>query len=223
MPTALSTSLFSRRSLQWARSSSTTMLMGQGGAVQCVYIVSQSPNWRKNERHENPGVRFAAGPSLTRGKRTPNKGSLLSATFECGVDARKRAGGGLGRPSVRSGTRLRMSCGKGMCFSLCFFCFFSIFFSVLFSFLFSVLPIQNWICSETKSQVKCIKQRTSTWREAKFYINYFIHLFWANVLNMQYTYYSFKKLFFWMYRQIKKFIYKLIFITYLLYDKLGNV
>jgi hypothetical protein len=37
------------------------------------------------------------------------------------VDARKCAGEGLGRPSVRSGTRLRMSCGKGMCFSLSFF------------------------------------------------------------------------------------------------------
>jgi hypothetical protein len=74
------------------------------------------------------------------------------------------------------------------------FCFFLIFFYVLFSFLFSVLQIQIWTCSETKSQVKCIKQRTTAWCKAKFYINYFIHLFWANVLNMQYAYYLFKKL-----------------------------
>jgi hypothetical protein len=83
--------------------------------------------------YENPGVWFAVSPSLTRGKRTPNKGSLLLATFECGVGARKRAGEDAPKDELWEGNVL---------FSF-LFCFFSIFFSVLFSYLFSVFANSN--------------------------------------------------------------------------------
>jgi hypothetical protein len=106
----------------------------RGCSAVCIYSLPRS--WLRKERHENHGVRFAVGPSLTRGKRTPNKRSLLSATFECGVDASKCAGEGLGRPSVRSGTHLRMSCGKGMCFSLSFLFLFNLLFCIIFIFIF---------------------------------------------------------------------------------------